>query len=336
MTKKIENNHLKAFHVLYATDKKYLEITLASILSLIENSKLENLVLHIVTEKLEEPAYQKIEKVMRIYPQIKYYIYPLEDYHIEKYHLPEWKGSQSANARLFFQEILAKQLDEIDNLLYLDSDTIIVDQLTDFYRFPEHLIYASHDELEKKYYKYLNIDTYYNSGVLYINKEAWIKEDCQQKIIEFVGNHSDLNFQYPDQDTFNCVLHGKIEPLSLSYNLPPYILGFTDTQRKLYCLKKGISYPETCTAKSTPKILHSYGLFGIKPWMKNTVNPYNQIFRDYLSRVDPNFELCEAPSHIPLVNSKARFYPMLLTRTYMPDALHQPLKKMISKVLIKK
>ena len=50
-------------HILYATDKNYLEITLASILSLLENSELEKPILHLITEKLEEEGYQKIEKV---------------------------------------------------------------------------------------------------------------------------------------------------------------------------------------------------------------------------------------------------------------------------------
>ncbi len=322
-------------HILYATDKNYLEITLASILSLLENSELEKPILHLITEKLEDDDYQKIEKVMYAYPQIKYYIYPLEDYHIEKYCLPEWKGSQIANSRLFFQEILAKQLSEIDNLLYLDSDTIIIDQLNTLFSLPEHLIYASRDELEKKYYKHLNIPTYYNSGVLYINKEAWVKENCQQQIIDFIRTHPDLKLQYPDQDTLNCVLNEKIEELPLSYNLPPYVFGLNTPQRKLYCLKKGIAYPEICKARENPKILHSYGLFGIKPWMKNNVNPYNHLFRKYVFQVDDHFELIDAPAHIPLINSRDKFYQMLLARAYMPDVCHQPLKKIMTKVFMK-
>ena len=130
-------------------------------------------------------------------------------------------------------------------------------------------------------------------------------------------------------------MNEKITELSLSYNLPPYVFGLNTSQRKLYCLKKGINYPETCKARENPKILHSYGLFGIKPWMKNNVNPYNHLFRKYVFQVDDHFELIDAPAHIPLINSRDKFYQMLLARAYMPDVCHQPLKKIMTKVFMK-
>ena len=46
---------------------------------------------------------------------------------------------------------------------------------------------------------------------------------------------------------------------------------------------------EIAEAKKDPKILHSTGVLGIKPWQKNRINPFNDVFMKYIYEVNPEF-----------------------------------------------
>lgn len=51
---------MRELNILYATNSNYLTITLASILSLIENAKILTLHFHIMIENFSDADYQKI------------------------------------------------------------------------------------------------------------------------------------------------------------------------------------------------------------------------------------------------------------------------------------
>ena len=112
-------------HILYTIDKKYLDIMLASIYSMVEKGGLKSIHFHIVTSGFDEEEKDKLEKFFNILPNVKYTFYRLEDYPIDDYGIPSWRGTQIANARLFFPSIIKEQNPDIDNLLYIDSDTLI-------------------------------------------------------------------------------------------------------------------------------------------------------------------------------------------------------------------
>jgi len=67
---------------------------------------------------------------MKKYNNIEISCYPLEKFNIDRFKIPNWRGSQIANARLFFEIILNQNISNIQQLLYLDADTMIVDDLT--------------------------------------------------------------------------------------------------------------------------------------------------------------------------------------------------------------
>ena len=90
--------------ILYATNKNYLTITLASILSLYENSALasnsKRLPIHLMTEGLTREDYELIDRVKELCPNADITLYPLDELDIEKFGLPQWRNTQVANARL--------------------------------------------------------------------------------------------------------------------------------------------------------------------------------------------------------------------------------------------
>ena len=320
--------------VLYATNQSYLIVTLASILSLIENSNLleKTLNLHLMTEGLTKNDFQFLEIFFRQYNNVRLSIYPIEEFNINRYHIPDWQHTQVANARLFFQDILGTEIKDIQQLLYLDSDTIVVDDLTGLAQYQAG-VYAVRDNCMPAYYHKLNLDKYYNSGVLFLDTKTWIKECYQEQIVEFIEKNNSINLLYPDQDILNCALKGKIKPLSISYNLSPYMCLIDDFTLQYHCRKTDNDYQKIKEDIKNTKILHSCGTLGVKPWSDNKVNPYNEVFRSYIERIDSSFELQKLGTVKGfLANHPQLFNTLLNLKTYTPEHLENASKKLLSKV----
>ena len=323
---------MENLHVLYATNSNYLTVTLASILSLIENGGISKLHVHMMVENFLTSDYQNIELFFKHYPQATVQLYPIDSLNLAQYGIPFWHGTQVANSRLFFQEIMKSSLDTIDYLLYLDADTIIVGDLTSLEQYTEG-IYVVRDETTYSYYDKLNhLDDYFNSGVMYIHLDTWKKMDYQTKIIDFILKNKDIPLTYPDQDILNCVLNHQIEWLPLSYNLSPFSYIFSSKKEKLFYnpQKRKVTLEETREARKDPKIIHSYGLAGIKPWMDNHINPFNDLFMQYIERIDPNYQKETLSLFKQLLTwRKEWFCDFLLVKTYLPDNLQEKAKELI-------
>lgn len=323
---------MENLHVLYATNSNYLTVTLASILSLIENGGISKLHVHMMVENFLTSDYQNIELFFKHYPQATVQLYPIDSLNLAQYGIPFWHGTQVANSRLFFQEIMQSNLNTIKYLLYLDADTIIVGDLSTLEQYTEG-IYVVRDETTYSYYDKLNhLDDYFNSGVMYIHLDTWKKMDYQTKIIDFILKNKDIPLTYPDQDILNCVLNHQIEWLPLSYNLSPFSYIFSSKKEKLFYnpQKRKVTLEETREARKDPKIIHSYGLAGIKPWMDNHINPFNDLFMQYIERIDPNYQKETLSLFKQLLTwRKEWFCDFLVVKTYLPDNLQEKAKELI-------
>lgn len=321
--------------IIYATNKDYLTITLASILSLIKNSKNDSLRIYLLTENLSKEDYDIIEKISKKYPTVKLSTHPIEEYHLEQYKIPGWQNTQAANARLFFQTILDEQLQGIEEVLYLDSDTVVVDDLKSLSEY-DGKIHAAEDNAMPSHWQQLGLKQYFNSGVLKINVDWWKREKCQERIIKFVKENPTRKLIYPDQDILNYVLGEEIEELPINYNLPPSLNAINNLTLTLYCRKLNKDITVVKEAVENPKILHSYGLLGIKPWTDNHINPYNEMFREYIYQVNPNFQIQPLEKMKQLLSSNLLlFNSLFLLKVYMPENW-QDLAKQTTLCLYKK
>lgn len=263
---------MEELDILYTINDKYIDIMLGSILSLLYNGNLTKVRLHIITSNFKLEDYKKIETVLSKF-NLEIYFYDLEEYDIEKYNIPNWRGTQIANARLFFKEILDKNLSQINNLLYIDSDTVVVSSLNELDAYKNYVVSAVKDGCYKSYLQKMNVCSYFNSGVILFNVEKWICGDYQDKIFRTIENPP-KEIIYPDQDIFNVSLEGNINELPLNYNMGTNAFLFDNLGLKLYFdNESNISYEEVVEAKKDPKILHSIGVSSIKPWTNNNIHP---------------------------------------------------------------
>lgn len=320
---------MKYSDVLYASDSKFADIMLCSVNSLLKNGGLPNIRLHIVCENFDGDNYKRLEKFVGQYPQTELYLYPIEDFGVS---IPEWKGGQANNARLFYPLKIAERLGDTENLLYLDSDTIICGDLSGLADYRDDILCACPDTGIFDSAKRIQSDIYFNAGVLYINMNKWLNEDITGKIKRFLSCSDRFSLLCPDQDTLNTVLKGRIRRLPLRYNLNFESAFFKGICAKLYCLRGPVSYPEMKEAAAAPLICHTYGGNDVKPWHENRINPFNKIFRENMADVNPDFRCLPLSGHLAfLANHPSIYASYRLLRKYMPDELFKQAFRLIKK-----
>ncbi|MDR3289730.1 MAG: hypothetical protein LBT02_00395 [Rickettsiales bacterium] len=137
-----------------------------------------------------------------------------------------WRGYLDAWTRFLFP---FKEKTNIDKLIYLDNDTLVVDDINKLYN--ENLenyavggildIGFPLEEMEEneKFLQLSKTDYYFNSGVLLINTKKWIEDDITNKLI-MTGKKYGKKLKYPDQDALNIVFStNKFKLLPLRYDM---------------------------------------------------------------------------------------------------------------------
>lgn len=315
--------------VLYTANDKYTDIMLTSMVSLIHNGGFQDITFHIVTENYSYDDYKKVSDVLTRYDNVDLFFYNLEDYNIEEFNIPKWKNTQIANARVFYNRILSNN-PKGEQILYIDSDTLIVDKIDDISKKEENPIYAVQDSIKKDYYHNLGLNEYYNSGVLLFNRDTWKEKNLDDKIYEFLASHDVTSFEFPDQDLINITLQDEIGKMPLGYNICVYPFMFNEAQFNLYYGNdlRSYSLQEIDEARKNAKIIHFYGTNCNKPWLKNKINPFNETYREYLHEVNPEYEI-KPISGIAgfLANSPTLFYNLLALRFNMKEDTVKRIKK---------
>lgn len=319
--------------ILYTTDQRYLDFTLASILSLYVNSKLDNIKIHLITENF---SHDDKRRVMNFFDnlEILYQLYDLKTLNINQYDIPNWRGTQIANARLFFQSIIGDAVTQFDSLLYLDADTIVVSDLNGIYDHKTKTINAVLDGGNKRYYECdLGLSEYFNSGVLLFDVQNWLKNDYEKRLVEYQKSNQ-LKLTYPDQDLLNLTFKNEIGKIPINYNMLPHAYLYQNTLGKIFFSKhhRAITYEDVIRAYSSPCILHAFEIFGIKPWSNNTIHPYHEVFMDYISEVNNDFQMWQLNRLQKFFNNNPTIYKLtVIAKIMAPKIVEDQAKKLSRK-----
>ncbi|MBR5276043.1 MAG: glycosyltransferase family 8 protein [Bacteroidaceae bacterium] len=180
----------------------------------------------------------------------------------------------SAYYRLFLTEILPN---DIEKVLYLDSDIIVRHSLHEMYN-TDIKDYAAGVVTDMgdgnlAFYNYLRYSPkygYFNSGVILINLSYWKEHNILQDYIDFATQYPERIILH-DQDIMNYVLKDKKKQIPLTYNF----------QHGFLFKKLGISWEyedELNEAIKNPYILH---FTGKKPWVHGCDHPYREEYTKY-------------------------------------------------------
>lgn len=176
--------------------------------------------------------------------------------------------------RLFITEVLPKSIDKI---LYLDSDIIINQPIDDLWNchFENRKCIMALEEMQVlsqegcKRLKYPTIFSYFNAGVLLLDLHELKNVYSLGKAIDFM-NSNDIKFH--DQDVLNGLLYDKKQFMELRFNvMDSFLIKNADLPKR---------YKNQTASLYRPAIIHFSG--PIKPWHKESKNPYTYKYYEYL------------------------------------------------------
>jgi len=252
-------------HIAFGADTNYIMQCGVAITSVCENNKDMDISFHIMVlcEEEEVVKFDPLVTIIEKYDQ-KGELLPIG----QKYfaNLPEGEYiSRATYLRLLLPKVLST---DISQVLYLDSDIVVLGSLKYFEEHPLDSVIACGAALDIngmsiKHHNRLGLSapvTYFNAGILQMNLTYWRDNKIASQAIEGIAGHSDWWFM--DQDAINVVLEGKISRIPYRYNLQTSHYLYPPTQQEL----DKCYHQELYDAMETPIIIH-YASYR-KPWQK--------------------------------------------------------------------
>lgn len=273
-------------NVLYQFNEKYVPYAGISMVSLMENNKtIEEIYIYVLSENLTRKSQEKLTIQVHRYGRRIHFIKTGKL--IEKMRqlgIPEYRGSYATNMKMFVADYLN---DDIDRLLYIDSDTIICSDVSPLISWdmgdkPIAMVLDSLGGRHKLKVGLHEDDDYFNGGIVLYDLRKWRQDKCTEKIQEHVKNVRS-HYIAPDQDLLNVVLNKQIKKMDISYNLQPVHAVYTYKQyNRTFGQKTYYSEEEINSAVRNPKILHMFRYLGEFPWNENSQHPHTPYFNQYM------------------------------------------------------
>ena len=267
------NKEFPTINIAYSTNKKFLNLCLVSIASVLKNSTYENINVILLHTELTDEDIQKINELNTIRK------FNLITYHVDNNQFKDYPLVWTTQ-ETWYRCILPKEFTDMDKILYLDVDTVVRKSLLDLWSIDlgKNLIAAVEDvsnSLDNSEHLKLKQKFYFNAGVLLLNAKEWRKQKLFEKITNYVKTNE--VFQ-ADQGTLNVITDGAKVKLMPEYN---YMNVWWRTNTSQYTGKYKEAYE-----KCDPTIVH---YTGTKPNNAKCENIYKNDFYMYASLIS-NYE----------------------------------------------
>ena len=266
-------------NIAYAPDDKYINQTIVSMVSAIENNKEHEIEFIIIYSKLSEDSLAKLREISSpnlILPQGEGAFVKLRLLRIDEGIFTSLPLSHWVTVQAWFRIKLPDMCQDLDKVLYLDCDTLILGDLSELFEknLDEKFLAGVKDVWGvDKYCKRLSMNSgvYVNSGMLLLNAKYCREEKFFDKIVEFANNNSKI-IEFCDQDSINKIADNNKIVLHPKFN-------FMDTWwRGGYYEHEGEDEIEYLEAKENPVIIH---LTGLKPAFKGCGNKFRDKWWEY-------------------------------------------------------
>lgn len=223
-------NTYKEIPIFFAIDDGYTPFLAVAMQSLIENASKEYKylikILHtnVQKEHMEEIKTFESENVNIEFVDLSYYIEKVQD----KLYTRDYY-TNTTYFRLFLPELYP----QFDKVLYLDSDVILVGDISELYNtdLGTNLVAAAPDDIIQKnkvFQDYAELvvgvakyQNYFNAGVLLMNLDELRKFKFQEKFLYLLEK---VKFSVAqDQDYLNRLCKGRTTLVSHDWNVMPYV-----------------------------------------------------------------------------------------------------------------
>lgn len=275
------------FNVVYISDNNFASKLGTSLLSMLEHNLDLKVVVHILNMGIDVSNRNKLEQLCVDY-STKCIWYEANDIKkkLEKteLHMPVENNSIATLGRLFLSEIIPN---DIDQVLYLDCDTVIEGSLRDLARMKLKCALGVVKDINYSFFKRrpeLNdVNNYFNAGVLLINMEQYRTIMNKYNLDAFIKK----DYLFADQDILNIIFKNDKVILSPIYNSmnrvrmasPSGILQWMrENEEELY------SITELEKAHVAPIIIHYTSSVLGRPWEANCMDPKVSVWREAYSK----------------------------------------------------
>ena len=210
-------------NILTSVNKKYIRQLNVLLNSIAYSNKEEKFNIYVLNKNLDKDDLENIT-VNLDSKNFSVIDVKIPDSEIDTFPVIEKRYPVEIYFRLFASDYLPS---DIDRILYLDCDTVVINDLNELYNMDfEDNYYIAATHISKVLHKFneirLNIqenEPYVNTGVLLINLKELRKIDVKDKIIKFIEKNQ-KRLLLPDQDIIVSLFGNKIKLIDeLKYNL---------------------------------------------------------------------------------------------------------------------
>ncbi len=214
--------------IFYACDDNFVKYMIVSINSLIDNAdENRNYKIYVLNADISVKMKEETLKMENDYVKIEFVDVksqldkigknlPLRDYY---------------SKTTYFRMFIADMFPEYDKALYIDSDTIVLSDISKLYdiELKEKYVGACHEQAmvqTEVYGNYveqvmgINRNEYFNAGVLLLNTSAFRKANVMQQFIDLLEVYDFVVTQ--DEDYLNVICKGKVKWLHQGWNAEVY------------------------------------------------------------------------------------------------------------------
>ncbi|NBC81816.1 MAG: hypothetical protein GVY19_00390 [Bacteroidetes bacterium] len=266
-------------HIACSIDDGFVMPLAVTLTSLLDNNKHNSIHIHLFSGSLKPENVNKIEHLVHK-QKAEFTYYPLDQKLFDNLPLVSGRISHAAYYRIMMPQIINK---DVNRFIYMDADVVVLKDLMPLWKtdLEGYMIGAVTDITASEWKLCINLGydekfKYFNSGVLLVDKNAWLKFNTTEKVIKFrLDNHEKC--RYHDQDGLNGVLYAHRKPLSPVWNqlFPIYFVDRPFVE-ELY------GEDELEAAIKHPSIVHFNTVE--KPWHIIDQHPYRHKFRYYLKK----------------------------------------------------
>ena len=212
----------------------------------------------------------------------------------EKY--KDWKTSSYYSKAVYYRLSLSDLVKNFDKIIYLDCDTMVHNDLTNFYNIEMgDKFYMGFPGLEIANIEINGTRNFINSGVILINLKLLRKVNAS---LLFDNYYYTYGTKKVDEYLINVIFYNKISFLPFEYGIPDFEKKnkFFNSPSQLWKLFKGYS---NCTEKemilaSNNRII-THGAYTYSKWWKSDYNSLSEIGKKwiyYASKSNVFNEIC--------------------------------------------
>lgn len=283
-----------SLNILYQCDDNYAPYTGVSMSSLFRRNKnIEEINIYILDDGISEENKKKLVTTAEKYRR-KIEFIPTEDIvrYIKACGMPKYRGGYTTYLKIFVSNYFTDKNIDIERLIYIDSDTLILGDISDLETIDmgRNIIAMVEDSVAYKFKnKYIGLKEdapYFNAGFVMFDMKKWIADDMTNRIKDHLINIRS-SYANHEQDILNVVLKGRIKRLDPKYNFQPMHAVYTPEQYfRVYKRKNYYTDKELIDAKNDIRIYHTFRYIGIFPWDDNDVHPANKLFDEELRHTE--------------------------------------------------